>query len=335
MHHPLGPGLAVFGDQARHHAGVAGAHGGVGHVAEQHAVAVAEAEPAVVGLRVAGAELAVVQGAAGRAVLDVDLLAVLHGGHVVVVHGTDVVAVQAVLVLQLPVALEGVGGAARQHFQLAAGGLRHHHVEEDLRVAEEIFQGVGGIDVEADEDEALVAFDAGLLQAAAGLVEVRRVLAGGLDLHQAAVALVAPGVEGAGEGGLVALAHPGEGSAAVLAGVDQRVQLAAGVAGDDHRLAPGAQGDEVVGVGDLAFVAGVDPLLLEDQLHLQVEQFRLGEHVPGDAVHPFGGAEVQAATDVVLPLCKALAWCVHCCCPIGRIGGSISRPARPGGLSAQ
>ncbi|MNG29917.1 hypothetical protein D3C84_1154230 [compost metagenome] len=52
-------------------------------------------------------------------------------------------------------------------------------------------------------------------------------------------------------------------------------------------------------------MAGVDPVALEDQLHFQVEQLRLGEHVPGDAVDAFGGTEVHAATDVVFPLLDA------------------------------
>ncbi|MOA02776.1 hypothetical protein D3C78_1222450 [compost metagenome] len=88
----------------------------------------------------------------------------------------------------------------------------------------------------------------------------------------------------------------------MLAGVDQRVQLAVAVAGDDHRLAAGAHGHEIVRVGQLAFMAGVDPVALEDQLHLQIEQFRLGEHVPGNAVDAFGGTEVHTAGDVFLPL---------------------------------
>ncbi|MNO01451.1 hypothetical protein D3C81_2215890 [compost metagenome] len=49
-------------------------------------------------------------------------------------------------------------------------------------------------------------------------------------------------------------------------------------------------------------MAGVDPLLLEDQLHFEIEEFRLGEHVPGDAVDAFDRAEVQATADVFLPL---------------------------------
>ena len=91
----------------------------------------------------------------------------------------------------------------------------------------------------------------------------------------------------------------------MLAGVDQRVELAVAVAGDDHRLAPGAHRHEIVVVRQFAFVAGVDPVLLEDQFHLQVEQLRLGEHVAGDAEHFIGGAEIQAAVDEAFPLLDA------------------------------
>ncbi|MDT4843015.1 hypothetical protein FQZ97_769320 [compost metagenome] len=118
-------------------------------------------------------------------------------------------------------------------------------------------------------------------------------------------------MEGAGEGGLVALADAGEGGAAVLAGVDQGMQLAVAVAGDDHRLAAGAQGHEVMLVGDLALVTGVDPVLLEDQFHLQVEQIRRGEHVAGNAVHALGRTEVQATADVLAPLRNVFIRSIH------------------------
>ncbi|MNO45198.1 hypothetical protein D3C76_354600 [compost metagenome] len=88
----------------------------------------------------------------------------------------------------------------------------------------------------------------------------------------------------------------------MLTGIDQRVELAFAVPGDDQRLTAGAQGDEVVFVGDLAFVARIDPVFLENQLHLEIEQRRLSEHVTGDAVHALRWTKVQAALDEVLPL---------------------------------
>ncbi|MCY1180697.1 hypothetical protein D9M73_211600 [compost metagenome] len=109
-------------------------------------------------------------------------------------------------------------------------------------------------------------------------------------------------MERAGERRLVALADAGQGGAAMLASVDQGVELTIAVAGNDHRLAAGAHRDEVVVIGQLAFVAGVDPVLLEDQFHLQIEQLRLGEHLPGDAENTFCGTEVQAAFDKRFPL---------------------------------
>ena len=73
----------------------------------------------------------------------------------------------------------------------------------------------------------------------------------------------------------------------------------------EDRLAAGAHRDEVVRLGNLALVAGVDPVAFEDQLHLQIEEFWLGEHVAGDTEHALIGAEVQAAVDEVLPLLDA------------------------------
>jgi hypothetical protein len=48
-------------------------------------------------------------------------------------------------------------------------------------------------------------------------------------------------------------------------------------------------------------MAGIETVLLEDQIHLQVEQLGLGEHVPGNAEHAMGGAEVQATAEKVSP----------------------------------
>ncbi|MCY1448131.1 hypothetical protein D9M71_647830 [compost metagenome] len=57
----------------------------------------------------------------------------------------------------------------------------------------------------------------------------------------------------------------------MLAGVDQGIEFALAITGDDHRLAAGAQGHEIVLVGDFTFVAGINPVLLEDQLHFEIE----------------------------------------------------------------
>src|SRR5690606_42023123 len=58
---------------------------------------------------------------------------------IVPVHGGDVVAIGAVLRSQLPVATEDVAGGPAQHFD-AIGRLVDHHVDDLLRLTEEVFQ---------------------------------------------------------------------------------------------------------------------------------------------------------------------------------------------------
>ncbi len=173
--------------------------------------------------------------------LDLVLLAVIGavrgGGDVVPVHGRDVVAVGAVLGLQLPVAVIGVGGRAAQHLQPFVG-LVDDHVDHLARLAEVVFQRLH-VGIERPEQEAAVVLEPRDLRqvVAAVLVEllgVARAL-GVLHLQQLAGVREGPAVERAGEGLLVAALEPAELRAAVRTGVDQRVQLAVLVAGDDDR----------------------------------------------------------------------------------------------------
>ncbi|MNG08733.1 hypothetical protein D3C84_921130 [compost metagenome] len=62
-------------------------------------------------------------------------------------------------------------------------------------------------------------------------------------------------------------------------------------------------------------MAGVDPVLLEDQFHFQIEQLRLGENVPGDAEHAFCRTEVQATLDKRFPLLDVF-FATHGCAPV-------------------
>ncbi len=213
------------------------------------------------------------------------LLAVVGGGGVVPVHGGDVVAVGAVLGLQLPVAFEGIGGGAAQHFQ-SIGGLVHDHVDDLGGFAQEILER-RHIRVQAAEQEAAIVFKArhlfqivrGFLVEAVGIAGAFRVL----DLEQLAAVVEGPAVERAGVGGLVAALVAAQHGAAMGAGVDQRVELALAVARDHDRLAADVGGVVVVVVGDLAFVRQVDPVALEDVLHLEFKQGLVGK---GAAVQP-------------------------------------------------
>ncbi len=60
------------------------------------------------------------------------------------------------------------------------------------------------------------------------------------------------------------------------------------VAGDHHRLAADVGGEVVAGVGNLRLMGEVDPVALEDVLHLQLEDFLVGENAAVGAVHTAG-----------------------------------------------
>ncbi|SPE59226.1 hypothetical protein ECMM28_4430 [Escherichia coli] len=86
-------------------------------------------------------------------------------------------------------------------------------------------------------------------------------------------------MELAGEAALVAMLLAAEHRAPVRAGIDDRVELARFVARDDDRLTADAGREIVVVLRYLALVGEIDPVPLEDVLHLEVEQGRSGEYV--------------------------------------------------------
>ena len=77
------------------------------------------------------------------------------------------------------------------------------------------------------------------------------------------------------------------------AGIGQRVELAVLAAGDDDRLAADEDGQVVVDIGDLALVREVDPVALEDVLHLELEQLLVGESRAIQLIDVLDGIFVQ------------------------------------------
>ena len=91
------------------------------------------------------------------------------------------------------------------------------------------------------------------------------------------------------------------------------MQLAIAIAADDDGLAADGDGDEIIVVGDFAFVTSVNPHFFKNQFHLQLKQLGLGEHVTRDAVNAVLRAKIQTVFDEALPL-----FCVlygHCSLP--------------------
>jgi hypothetical protein len=165
--------------------------------------------------------------------------------------------------------------------------------------------------IQAAEDEAAVALHAGNTgQAVVLLVEAVRV-AGALlleDHHRVTAGVEHPAVEGATEIGAVAahLAH--QRGAAVAAGVDEGIDLAFRAAHQDDRLAAHEQAHVVVGIRNLALVGEVNPVAFPDALHLELEDFRVGEDGAVDPHHPVASPVVDVAGQIQVARAAA---CVH------------------------
>ena len=209
MHRPFGTLLTVGFHQIRHHCVVTWTYGRIGHVAEKHTVAIFKAEKAIIGFAVTRTQFAVIQGVQILAFFGIDLLAVLYGAHVVVMHGADMIAIQAIFVLQLPIACKRVSRFAWQHFQFTRRRLFYHQIQKHFGIAQEFFQGIGGVDVQAHKHKATVAGDAPLFQATAFFVKVFAILRRGFHFEQAAIRFVTPCVKRAGKRRLIAFADAG------------------------------------------------------------------------------------------------------------------------------
>src|SRR5262249_39306884 len=90
------------------------------------------------------------------------------------------------------------------------------------------------------------------------------------------VVAVGPSVIAAGEIARRAFTLAAHGGGPMRASVHQRVDFAAAVAGQDDRAQAEVAGDEIVGLGDFALVAEVNPRAAEDPDHLLGEDRRVG-----------------------------------------------------------
>src|SRR5690606_5463460 len=161
--------------------------------------------------------------------------------------------------------------------------------------------------IEAAEQETAVALETSDLPQVVAAVGVELLgvagVAGILDLQQLSVVAECPAVEGAREGRAVVGLATAQHRTAVAARVDQAVQLAFLVAADDDGLAADVRGEVVTDVRDLALVGEVDPVALEDVLHLEFEDLLVGEDVTADLVPPgarvFDECAVEASAHVL------------------------------------
>jgi hypothetical protein len=202
-----------------------------------------------------------------------------------------VVPVGAVLGLDLPVPVVGVTGRTPQYLQTLRG-LIHDHVD-DLGGLPQVLEQCRDVGVEAAEEKTAVAVepcDPGQVVRTVG-VELLRItgVPRVLDLEQPAVVAEGPPVERARQRGAVVLLAAAQHGAPMAAGIDERVEFALLVPGDDDRLPPDVGREVVADVRDLAFVREVDPVPLEDVLHFEFEEFLVGENAPVGAVNAILG----------------------------------------------
>jgi len=195
------------------------------------------------------------------------------------VHGAHVIAVGAVLGGQLPVAFIGVGRAAPQDFQAVLGLI--DDVIDDLGGFTQVLLKRNHIGIETAEQEATVVAELRHLLEVVGAVgvELLRVTAFllVLRLQQLTVVAEGPAVKRAGKGRLVAPFLAAQCGATMRASVEDGFQLAILGTGNDHRLATDSYCKVVTRLRDLALVGQVNPVALENILHLQIEQFLIGE----------------------------------------------------------
>ena len=204
------------------------------------------------------------------------------------------VAVGHVLGLVLPVVVADIGLRAGQDFE-PFRGLIGKHVDEVARLAEMLLERRRGA-VETAEHEAAIAFrlrDSLEIEARAveiGRREARLLI---LDLDAAPVRIVGPAVEPAGDHPRVALLEWGEQRAAMRTGVDVAADRAVLPADRVDRLAPDMGREIVAVVGDLALVAEIVPLALEDEVHLRLVERGIVERPPVDAEDSLVGPVVD------------------------------------------
>ncbi len=175
-----------------------------------------------------------------------------------------VVALAVVFQHQFPVGLFHQGGGDRH---LGVFHVVRFHVMVERR--QEVIDGRRVLR-QADEDVPASGFHVHRFQAVLLHVEVGAHL--GAGEQQAAVQFVSPLVVMADQFGDFAFFTGAQARATVAADVVERVHHALGAANDDDRVLADLQGQVVTLGRDLAGHAGDQPFLLEDLLHVDIEQ---------------------------------------------------------------
>ena len=193
-----------------------------------------------------------------------DVVPLQQGVEQLRVRTVAVVALAVVLDHQLPVGLLAHGAL---HRDLGVLHVVRLHVVSQGR--EELVDG-RRIVRQADEDEAAGGLAVHRLEVVVGQLEAFTHL--GAGEQQAAVQLVGPLVVGAHQFGDLALVADAQARTAMAADVVEGMDLTFGAADDDDRVVADLHGEEVALGRNLAGHAGDQPLLVEDLLHVDLEQ---------------------------------------------------------------
>ena len=152
-----------------------------------------------------------------------------------------------------------------------------HPLVEELRGRPQVIKQIGRRRIECPEQKASVARDPGNPgQSVVVGVEAGTEGFGKRDSQEPAVVGIHPAVIAAGEPLSRSAGFATHSGSPMAASVEQGMDLAVAVAGEDDGTQPETAGAEVVRLGDLGLVAQIDPGRAEDLAHLHLEDGGIG-----------------------------------------------------------
>jgi len=204
-----------------------------------------------------------------------------------------VIGVGGVLQLNFPVAGEAKAMLAKRLHRIAAT-LLHEEVDPFARRAEEIDERLDVV-LERRKDQPVIFLGTELHETEFAGVEVLRIPCFVRHLAQPAIRVIAPAVIGADEYAGLALALFAHAGGAMAAPVEQRMDCALLVTGDDYRFATDIRGLEAVRCRDVARVRHPNPSVPEDAIHLDIENAGIGIEWRESAVIPHHFCQISGA----------------------------------------
>ena len=212
------------------------------------------------------------------------LAAPLDNLHEARVRRCQVIKIDAILDLQLPVAIEHIGRIAGHDLE-ALFALVDHHVKEHTGVTQVLIETRHSGVQAAEQEAAILAEPRNRLQAVIFTREIRRVAGMRLvfDIDDLAARVICPAMVMADMELLIALLGVADQRAAVATGIQPGAQLPAAIARHDDRRAPDGGGEKIVRVGHLTGKTEKHPGALENVSHFEFEYRGLAKNVAMNA----------------------------------------------------